>query len=503
MQIEPVVSGQRTSRKTSSRTAAAKTVLLILCNSAIYLNILIVILSSPNRVVGPAVPNVVKDSEAFHATSDSSLLHGAGKPESNNIISGSSHDKFQAERPQHEQEAHEDAGDEGEALDEGAGFEGINEDKLLERIRHQDRAVEEHKETIKQHGVTEANRLHQGMKNDFPPPEEAASWNAAQREHRLTRWWSGIVNFWRSIFRRKQWKQDKLYLQLKTLRSRIEEDTPKEVQKAINRLSILEYKGFEFSKEEVKLTNKLSGQMKRKSFQLDQADQQLINQIGWKKVVGRKVEEIDELLKVYTDAISKSRFRKRYVNKYKEALENLRPMLVQDVTRWNPEYTKLTESIRKLKDGPDFPKNLAELDPETEQRLALLDSEKRRIQKHYPQFYPQDIIKGLAEKFAASGIEMDPKMEEMLASMLKGGGGALPEELAHLLEPPSSKFVILQNLVDSYNVNKTFCVVRMFIECSCWLQHLIQGTRDELSQAQQNRTGLIIGDDFSAHKPID
>jgi hypothetical protein len=441
--IGPVVSGQRSFRKTSNiRTAAAKTILLILCNSALYLNIFtVVILSSPNGVVGPSVPNVVKDSEALRATSDSSYLHGAGKPESNNIISGSSPDTFQAERANHEQGAHEDFGDEGEALEEEAGFEGIDEDKLLERIRHQDSAVKEHRETINKHGVAEAGRLFQGMKKNFPPPEDVASWYAAQREHRLTRWWSGIVNLFRSVFKRKQWKQDKLYLELKTLRSRMEEDTPEEVQKAINRLSIIEYKGFEFSGEEGRLIEKLSGQMKRKSFQLDEADHKLIKHIAWKKVVGRKVEEIDNLLKVYTEALSKSRFRKRFVIKFKEALENLRPMIVQDVTRWNPEYTKLTGRIKKLiKDEPDFPKNLAELDPETEQRLLLLDSEKRRIQKYYPHLYPHDLIKLLAQTFAASGMEMDPKMEEMLASALKrGGGSALQEELAHVLQLPISQ----------------------------------------------------------------
>ncbi|OAV85904.1 hypothetical protein PTTG_09782 [Puccinia triticina 1-1 BBBD Race 1] len=397
----PVVFGSRSLSKTTNRLII-KTFIALLCNSA-YLNLLPVILNTPSGVVA-SFSSGFKDFESASLTANPSFLDEAGEsshllPEGRGIgnPSGLTHERPLSEGPRLHDDSNSnmESGATNRNTDE-KGFQGVNESSLLQRIRHKDEEVSTLKKSFDQHGVALVIRYkYESASGKIPKPETIASLKTAEREYRLERWWSGLYNFFRSIFKRGQWKKDKLYLNLKKLRTDMDAkniEFPVAVEKAINRLSILEYKGFDFSAEEGRLIERLSKQAKSaqgttaddsaKLFQLDEADKRLINEIGWKKVAETKVREIEGLLKVYRQAKLQNPTNNQ-ISKIEASLETLVPIITHDDTQWNPEYTTLLQTFTKLKDDSEFPSDL-ELDQKTEDRIAILGDERKRIQRYSP-----------------------------------------------------------------------------------------------------------------------
>ncbi|WAQ89801.1 hypothetical protein PtA15_11A492 [Puccinia triticina] len=377
-------------------------VFALLCNSA-YLNLLSVILNTPSGVVA-SFSSGFKDFESPSLTANPSLLYEAG--ESNHLLpegrgigdpSGLTHERPLSEGPRlHDpSDNNMESGATNRNTDE-KGFQGVNESSLLQRIRHKDEEVSALKKLFTKHGVALVIRYkYESASGKIPNPETIASLKTAEQEYRLERWWSGLYNFFRSIFKRGQWKKDNLYLNLKKLRTDMDAkniEFPVGVEKAINRLSILEYKGFDFSAEEGRLIERLSKQAKSaqgttaddsaKLFQLNEADKRLINEIGWKKVAETKVREIEGLLKVYRQAKLQNPTNNE-ISKIEASLETLVPIITHDDTQWHPEYTTLLQTFTKLKDDSEFPSDL-ELDQKTVDLIVTLGAERKRIQRYSP-----------------------------------------------------------------------------------------------------------------------
>ncbi|KAH9440804.1 hypothetical protein Pst134EA_017397 [Puccinia striiformis f. sp. tritici] len=194
--------------------------------------------------------------------------------------------------------------------------------------------------------------------------EERAVIKAALKEHQLEKRWFHFSSLYRMIFQRRQWKQDQLYLKLRNLKEISSSGgiNPPEAQLAIDRLSILEYKGFDFSAKEGQLIENLSKQAKSKSprgedmhFELIKEDRELINHIAWERVLRRKVEEIARKMKDFRRLEDSGN---EDAGKIVRALRHMERIMSYDKARWSPETTRLLETIKAMKTDGDSPKLL-------------------------------------------------------------------------------------------------------------------------------------------------
>ncbi|KAH9468124.1 hypothetical protein Pst134EA_011745 [Puccinia striiformis f. sp. tritici] len=165
------------------------------------------------------------------------------------------------------------------------------------------------------------------------------------------------------IFKNSQWKQDQLSLKLKHLKEirPIERVKPLEAQLAIKRLSILEFKGFDFSKEEGQLIEELSKQAKYAKgssqddirFKLSTEELNLIENIAWERVVERKLEEIRPKIEVFRK-IAKAG-NDEVADEISLALADMESIIRSDKAQWSPQMTRLLKTIKNLKTDGDKP----------------------------------------------------------------------------------------------------------------------------------------------------
>ncbi|KAI9625472.1 hypothetical protein H4Q26_016270 [Puccinia striiformis f. sp. tritici PST-130] len=191
--------------------------------------------------------------------------------------------------------------------------------------------------------------------------EELAMIKTALKERRLEKWWFGFYSLYQRTFKWDEWNQDQLYLKLKGLRkiSLTGGITPPEAQLAINRLSFLEYKGFNFSEEQGQLIEKLSKQAEslgssehNKEFQLTSEDEEVIKNMAWARVVGKIVEEITMKMNYFKPMAASGNEDARTILL---ALDAMHLIMGYDTARWSSETTRLLQNIKTMKTGGDNP----------------------------------------------------------------------------------------------------------------------------------------------------
>ncbi|KAI7950351.1 hypothetical protein MJO29_009025 [Puccinia striiformis f. sp. tritici] len=253
-----------------------------------------------------------------------------------------------------------------------------NEGTLFSLIKTKDETVSEYKENIDKYGYEEFVSL---LEERHSPLSlgRTAQLETAYREHRLEKLWYLPLRLYRMIFKQDQWKQDQLYLKLKKLRKiswSVGGVIPLDAQLAIERLSILEYKGFDFSERQVQLLENLSkqaesmGPLYNRYFKLDAKDIELIEKIEWQKVIHDKVGEITLKMDIFKRIADTQNYED--ARDIFEALKDMRLIMSYDTARWSSETSRLLENINNLETGGDNLKLiLDEKDRKTMENLKL------------------------------------------------------------------------------------------------------------------------------------
>ncbi|KAH9451229.1 hypothetical protein Pst134EB_018727 [Puccinia striiformis f. sp. tritici] len=253
-----------------------------------------------------------------------------------------------------------------------------NEGTLFSLIKTKDETVSEYKDNIDKYGYEEFVSL---LEERHSPLSlgRTAQLETAYREHRLEKLWYLPLRLYRMIFKQDQWKQDQLYLKLKKLRKiswSVGGVIPLDAQLAIERLSILEYKGFDFSERQVQLLENLSkqaesmGPLYNRYFKLDAKDIELIEKIEWQKVIHDKVGEITLKMDIFKRIADTQNYED--ARDIFEALKDMRLIMSYDTARWSSETSRLLENINNLETGGDNLKLiLDEKDRKTMENLKL------------------------------------------------------------------------------------------------------------------------------------
>ncbi|KNF03867.1 hypothetical protein PSTG_02957 [Puccinia striiformis f. sp. tritici PST-78] len=253
-----------------------------------------------------------------------------------------------------------------------------NEGTLFSLIKTKDETVSEYKENIDKYGYEEFVSL---LEERHSPLSlgRIAQLETAYREHRLEKLWYLPLRLYRMIFKQDQWKQDQLYLKLKKLRKiswSVGGVIPLDAQLAIERLSILEYKGFDFSERQVQLIENLSkqagsmGPLYNRYFELEAKDIALIEKIEWEKVIHDKVGEITLKMDIFKKIADTQNYED--ARDIFEALKDMRLIMSYDTARWSSETSRLLENINNLETGGDNLKLiLDEKDRKTMENLKL------------------------------------------------------------------------------------------------------------------------------------
>ncbi|KNF03121.1 hypothetical protein PSTG_03706 [Puccinia striiformis f. sp. tritici PST-78] len=315
-------------------------IMAILCHSA-YLNIFTVILNAPPGVVAPSFPtgtgkgveSVVHDSSVVDLS-----LAGGGKDFSRSGLKGE--DLATAPTPNDAKVS--------------------DEETLLGHIEVRQQKVIKAKKDMQDSYGSQVEHYSYG---DLDALESLAIIKTALKERRWEEGRFSFSNIYRMIFKNSQWKQDQLSLKLKHLKEirPIERVKPLEAQLAIKRLSILEFKGFDFSKEEGQLIEELSKQAKYAKgssqddirFKLSTEELNLIENIAWERVVERKLEEIRPKIEVFRK-IAKAG-NDEVADEISLALANMESIIHSDKAQWSPQMTRLLKTIKNMKTDGDKP----------------------------------------------------------------------------------------------------------------------------------------------------
>ncbi|KAI7954039.1 hypothetical protein MJO28_006586 [Puccinia striiformis f. sp. tritici] len=337
-------------------------IIVILCHSA-YLNIFTVILNAPAGVVAPS-PIIVKGVESVAHDSSGVIFAGSQK-----LVEGEDLSR-PASGKGFESVVHESSGvNPADSRNLVGGGEGLgrsdakgevkvsDEETLVGLMETRQNEVIKAKEDMKRNGPRKAESKYA----DSNGLEKLAIIKTALKERRLEEGWFSFSNMYRMIFKNSQWKQDRLYLKLKNLRdfSPIERVEPLEAQWAIRRLSFLEYRGFDFSKEEGQLIEKLSKQVKQMvpsqekiKFELSKEDKELIDNIAWERVVQRKIQEIGPKIEVFK-RIAHAGDGNGYAHDINDVLKAMINIISADNAQWSPQMTRLLNKIKSLKTDGD------------------------------------------------------------------------------------------------------------------------------------------------------
>ncbi|KAH9445188.1 hypothetical protein MJO28_009238 [Puccinia striiformis f. sp. tritici] len=253
-----------------------------------------------------------------------------------------------------------------------------NEGTLFNLIKTKDETVSEYKANIDKYGYEEFVSL---LEERHSPLSlgRIAQLETAYREHRLEKLWYLPLRLYRMIFKQEQWKQDQLYLKLKKLRKiswSVGGVIPLDAQLAIERLSILEHKGFNFSERQVQLIENLSkqagsmGPLYNRYFELEAKDIALIEKIEWEKVIHDKIGEITLKMDIFKKIADTQNYED--ARDIFEALKDMRLVMSYDTARWSSETSRLLENINNLETGGDNLKLiLDEKDRKTMENLKL------------------------------------------------------------------------------------------------------------------------------------
>ncbi|KAA1133327.1 hypothetical protein PGTUg99_025309 [Puccinia graminis f. sp. tritici] len=198
--------------------------------------------------------------------------------------------------------------------------------------------------------------------------------NLAERDWKNESWWNRIINFFRYVFKRDEWKQDKASHQLSKLRRglrsrRTLEPVPTEkMRKAITHLSIFARKGPNFSDAELQLIENMSNG----SSHLTAADEALIAELGKETVAQHRNMKIRNLQETYHLAIENQ--TSQDITK-KDVLEALAYLWARVGTGkdWSKQDRKMYEKLEKMKSMKDALYVLAQDKRTQEEIIARAD----------------------------------------------------------------------------------------------------------------------------------
>ncbi|KAH9451178.1 hypothetical protein MJO28_009287 [Puccinia striiformis f. sp. tritici] len=364
-----------------------RVILAILCHSA-YLNIFTVILNAPAGVVAPPTFAGEEAESVAHEASGVRFANSATR----DLVGGGG--ELSRSGPRGENPLRD------ATVPTTYNVKVSDEGYLLSLIEAREEEVLTAQLEMDIHGS-------QVLRDILEHPDKASSLEKlaaieiALKERRSERLWASVSNRYPTIFKSnyQSKKQDQLAIKLKTLKeiSPVERVKPPEARLAIRRLSILEYKGLEFSKEQAQLIENLSEQaqsMNKKSSKLSQLmyssadcirfvlsdqDKVLINQIAWKDVVGHKFREITSEIN-YISKLTRLNPGKidQDASYICQALRSMQLIMCYDTARWSPETSRLLENIKNMEiDEAGYP--MLVLDEKNRKTISHLRSIGRRI----------------------------------------------------------------------------------------------------------------------------
>ncbi|OAV96741.1 hypothetical protein PTTG_07688 [Puccinia triticina 1-1 BBBD Race 1] len=199
---------------------------------------------------------------------------------------------------------------------------------------------------------------------------------SAQQDFELKSWWSKFGDLYLYLFKRDKWKSTKLSRKLSKLRRNFQELKAlanKEQWTAINRLTIVETRGFKFSEQEAQLIeHMLAGES-----YLTPDDYNLIAEISSQTATQRQVRKIQKLKEAYSRAMD-SKPADPKMTEVVQALSQLEER-ENEGKELNKDEIKLLFHLEKMKDGQDFPNSFG-LDRKMSREIRYLLNERNEAQ---------------------------------------------------------------------------------------------------------------------------
>ncbi|WAQ89965.1 hypothetical protein PtA15_11A657 [Puccinia triticina] len=178
--------------------------------------------------------------------------------------------------------------------------------------------------------------------------------NLAERQLKSEGWWTQIVDFFRYLFKRDEWRQYNASLQLSKLRRGLKSgSTLPKMRRPINLLSLFERKGPNFSEAELQLIENMT----KGSSHLTAADEALINELGKESFVHHRNMKVQNLQNKYNSAVDKT--PQDMKNNILGGLKYFWAMIGMGKDL-NKQDRKLFESLEKMKDMEDASQILAQ-----------------------------------------------------------------------------------------------------------------------------------------------
>ncbi|PLW33376.1 hypothetical protein PCASD_13020 [Puccinia coronata f. sp. avenae] len=176
---------------------------------------------------------------------------------------------------------------------------------------------------------------------------------SVEKQLKQRRWWSRLVDFFHYILRTARWKRRQISLKLRKLRSNVRESRnvfSDEESAAINSLSFLDYKGFDFSDGEMSLIQKMAEDRSH----LTSADRQSITQISQLQVA--QIQQKLYTLKAYFSQVGREFPDGANLNILKAVQELEHQMKI--LKEWSGDQIKLFNTLKRIKEANEIPQCL-------------------------------------------------------------------------------------------------------------------------------------------------
>ncbi|EFP87081.2 hypothetical protein PGT21_013376 [Puccinia graminis f. sp. tritici] len=201
----------------------------------------------------------------------------------------------------------------------------------------------------------------------------------AEQDFELKGWWFKLVNFFLYLFEREKWRKENISMKLSKLRRNFQNSKALSNDNewtAINRLSILESRGFDFSDRQAQLIENMSAG----NSQLTSDDKSLITEISCQTVTQRQLMRIESLKESYSATTEGEPTHKMMV-KIVEALDQLQENIRQGEV-WHKSEIELLSTMETLKDVHEFSSvNGLNLDRKTKRVLRNLLVERNKSEQ--------------------------------------------------------------------------------------------------------------------------
>ncbi|KAA1106227.1 hypothetical protein PGT21_031315 [Puccinia graminis f. sp. tritici] len=327
--IGALSSGGRSDKSTMRQDIKSK-LLMILCNYACFTILTTTpVFSYPG--VGSTVAQVAEDSSRLNHAQSAESLRDLADPKSGEILKDG---KLPESHP-----TSDPLWERPEAWDK-------------QRIDHKDRIASWEKQNIKNFGYRTVALDYMRHSEDSNLPLYLEALRAAEQEVKSERWWFKFTNFFRSIFKRREWKKQTASLRLRALSRKFAAEDLKKVARhfelesriVVNRLTILENRGFEFSDGELRLIKLLAHGDIDPIKHIESLS--LMHEISNETVAQRKLRPIQQLETAYSAAL-KDASDKPNILPIMGALKQLRKVIAQG-EKWSNDKAQLVKNLEKL-----------------------------------------------------------------------------------------------------------------------------------------------------------